>query len=143
MILIIDNYNSFVFNVARYLVELGEEVRVVRNDDIDAAAVRSLLPKAIVLSPGPCTPNETGVSLEIVKELSGAIPILGICLGHQCIGQAFGARSSARSIPCMVERLTSCMMDAPCLRVSPRHFVSGAITRLLSSSIPGSACPST
>jgi len=92
MILIIDNYDSFVFNVARYLVELGEEVRVVRNDDIDAAAVRLLLPKAIVLSPGPCTPNETGVSLEIVKELSGAIPILGICLGHQCIGQAFGAR---------------------------------------------------
>ena len=92
MILIVDNYDSFVFNVARYLVELGEEVRVVRNDDIDAAAVRWLLPKAIVLSPGPCTPNETGVSLEIVKELSGVIPILGICLGHQCIGQAFGAR---------------------------------------------------
>ena len=99
MILIVDNYNSFVFNVARYLVELGEEVRVVRNDDIDAAAVRSLLPKAIVLSPGPCTPNETGVSLAIVKELSGAIPIFGICSWAPMHRPSFWGPRRARAAP--------------------------------------------
>jgi para-aminobenzoate synthetase component II len=91
VILLVDNYDSFVFNVARYLVELDETVRVVRNDEIDAGAVHRLAPKAIVLSPGPCTPTEAGASLEIVTALSGEFPILGICLGHQCIGQAFGA----------------------------------------------------
>ena len=92
MILVIDNYDSFVFNVARYFSELGEAVQVLRNDAIDVAAVKALAPKAIVLSPGPCTPMQAGISLGIVAELSGEIPILGICLGHQCIGQVFGGR---------------------------------------------------
>jgi para-aminobenzoate synthetase component II len=92
MILVVDNYDSFVFNIARYLVELGEEVRVVRNDGIDVGAAIALAPKAIVLSPGPCTPTQAGASLALVTALSGALPILGICLGHQCIGQAFGAK---------------------------------------------------
>jgi len=92
MILIIDNYDSFVFNVARYFSELGETVKVVRNDAIDVGAIRGLSPRAVVLSPGPCSPLEAGVSCEIVRHLSGALPLLGICLGHQCIGQVFGWR---------------------------------------------------
>ena len=98
MILIIDNYDSFVFNVARYFSELGETVQVVRNDAIDVDAIRILSPKAVVLSPGPCSPLEAGVSCAIVRHLSGSLPILGICLGHQCIGQVFGWRvTRARS----------------------------------------------
>ena len=92
MILLIDNYDSFVFNVARYLTELGEEVEVARNDALDLAAIERHAPDALVISPGPCSPNEAGVSLEALRALSGRLPILGICLGHQCIGQAFGGR---------------------------------------------------
>ncbi|MCS0504182.1 anthranilate synthase component II [Ancylobacter mangrovi] len=92
MILLIDNYDSFVFNVARYLVELGAEVEVARNDALDLAAIEARRPDALVVSPGPCSPNEAGISLEAVRTLSGRLPILGICLGHQCIGQAFGGR---------------------------------------------------
>ncbi|MCS0496184.1 aminodeoxychorismate/anthranilate synthase component II [Ancylobacter sp. MQZ15Z-1] len=92
MILLIDNYDSFVFNVARYLVELGAEVEVARNDALDLAAIEARQPDALVVSPGPCSPNEAGISLEAVRALSGRLPILGICLGHQCIGQAFGGR---------------------------------------------------
>jgi para-aminobenzoate synthetase component 2 len=92
MILIIDNYDSFVFNVARYFVELGQSVEVIRNDAIEVEQVRQFRPHAVVLSPGPCTPTEAGVSCEIIRDLSGIIPILGICLGHQCIGQVFGGR---------------------------------------------------
>jgi para-aminobenzoate synthetase component II len=87
MILIVDNYDSFVFNVARYFEELGEKTKVVRNDEIVAA---DLNVKAIVISPGPCTPNEAGASMQIVREHSGKTPILGICLGHQVIGEVFG-----------------------------------------------------
>jgi anthranilate synthase/aminodeoxychorismate synthase-like glutamine amidotransferase len=89
MILIIDNYDSFVHNVASYFVELGQAVRVVRNDAVTKA---DLAARAIVISPGPCTPQEAGVSLDILREKSGRLPILGICLGHQCIGGAFGGR---------------------------------------------------
>lgn len=92
MILLIDNYDSFVFNVARYLTELGEEVEVARNDALDLASIEARAPEALVISPGPCSPNEAGISLEAVRALSGKLPILGICLGHQCIGQAFGGR---------------------------------------------------
>jgi anthranilate synthase/aminodeoxychorismate synthase-like glutamine amidotransferase len=92
MILLIDNYDSFVFNLARYFQRLGQETYVVRNDAIDAGAVRTLAPSAIVLSPGPCTPNEAGCSLELVRSLHREVPILGVCLGHQVIGQAFGGR---------------------------------------------------
>jgi anthranilate synthase component 2 len=90
MLLMIDNYDSFTFNLVQYLGELGEDVRVVRNDALDAAAIRALAPASIVISPGPGTPDDAGVTLEVVRELGGEVPILGVCLGHQAIGQAFG-----------------------------------------------------
>jgi anthranilate synthase component 2/para-aminobenzoate synthetase component 2 len=90
MILIIDNYDSFVFTVARYFTELGVDVQVLRNDAITAAEVEKLRPDAIVVSPGPCGPREAGHSMQIIERLSGQVPILGICLGHQCIGEVFG-----------------------------------------------------
>ncbi len=90
MLLLIDNYDSFVFNLARYFQRLGQDAHVVRHDAIDAAEVRQLRPGAVVLSPGPCTPNEAGCSLEIVRLLQDELPILGICLGHQAIAAAFG-----------------------------------------------------
>ena len=90
MLLLIDNYDSFTYNLAQYLGELGEEVRVVRNDAIAVDEVGRLGPARIVISPGPCTPNEAGISLDVIKAWAGRIPILGVCLGHQAIGQAFG-----------------------------------------------------
>src|SRR5438045_4189518 len=92
MLLMIDNYDSFTYNLVQYLGELGEEVKVVRNDEMPVDALEKLGPHRIVISPGPCTPNEAGVSLELVRRLAGRIPILGVCLGHQAIGQAFGGR---------------------------------------------------
>lgn len=92
MILLIDNYDSFVHNLARYFQCLGQRTHVVRNDATDVGAIRRERPAAIVLSPGPCTPEQAGCSLEIVSRLAGEIPILGVCLGHQAIGQAFGGR---------------------------------------------------
>ena len=92
MILVIDNYDSFTFNLVQYLWELGASVEVFRNDKIDIAGIRDRRPEALVLSPGPCTPSEAGVCVPAISELSGAIPILGVCLGHQAIGQAFGGR---------------------------------------------------
>lgn len=91
-LLMIDNYDSFTYNLVQYLGELGAAVVVKRNDDIDVAGARTLSPDAIVISPGPCTPKEAGVSLAILRELSAELPILGVCLGHQCIGEAFGGR---------------------------------------------------
>ncbi|MBI3838770.1 MAG: aminodeoxychorismate/anthranilate synthase component II [Planctomycetia bacterium] len=99
MILLIDNYDSFVFNLARYFERLGHPTRVVRNDAIEVAEIESLAPAAVVLSPGPCTPNEAGVSLSIVRRLATRLPILGICLGHQTIGAAFGGRVVRGSEP--------------------------------------------
>ena len=92
MILLIDNYDSFVHNLARYLVRLGVESCVVRNDAITLDDIRSMRPEAIVISPGPCTPTEAGISLQVVRELGAEMPILGVCLGHQVIGAALGAR---------------------------------------------------
>lgn len=91
-ILLIDNYDSFVHNLARYFERLGQPTHVVRHDAIDVAGVRQLCPSAVVLSPGPCTPREAGCSLDVVRELHGELPILGICLGHQAIAEALGAR---------------------------------------------------
>jgi anthranilate synthase component 2 len=90
MILMVDNYDSFTYNVVQYLAELKAEVKVYRNDQITIAEIEQLAPEKIVISPGPCTPNEAGVSVEAIKHFAGTIPILGICLGHQSIGQAFG-----------------------------------------------------
>lgn len=92
MILMIDNYDSFTYNIVQYLGELGADVRVFRNDEIGIADIESLAPEKIVVSPGPCTPNEAGVSLEVISTFAGRIPLLGICLGHQAIGQAFGGK---------------------------------------------------
>lgn len=92
MLLLIDNYDSFTFNLAQYLGELGEEVTVLRNDALDVAGIRALAPARIVISPGPGTPNDAGVSLALLQSMQGDVPILGVCLGHQAIGQAFGGR---------------------------------------------------
>jgi anthranilate synthase component II len=92
MIAMIDNYDSFTYNLVQYLGELGAEVKVWRNDEITVDALEALAPERIVLSPGPCTPNEAGITLEVLERLSERIPILGVCLGHQAIGQAFGGK---------------------------------------------------
>jgi len=92
MLLMIDNYDSFTFNLVQYLGELGVDVRVYRNDGISLEEVADLDPEQIVISPGPCTPNEAGISVPLIREFAGRIPILGVCLGHQSIGQAFGGR---------------------------------------------------
>ncbi len=92
MLLMIDNYDSFTYNLVQYFGELGALVRVVRNDETTVDEIRALEPERIVISPGPCTPNEAGISVAVVKEFGGRIPIMGVCLGHQCIGQAFGGR---------------------------------------------------
>ncbi|CAI8029408.1 Anthranilate synthase component 2 [Geodia barretti] len=90
--MLIDNYDSFTYNLYHYLAELGAEVRVALNDRISADSVEALGPDAIVVSPGPCTPKEAGVSCEVIQRFGQRIPILGVCLGHQCIGAAYGAR---------------------------------------------------
>ncbi|MEN8172604.1 MAG: aminodeoxychorismate/anthranilate synthase component II [Chloroflexota bacterium] len=92
MILIIDNYDSFVYNLARYVSELGHERRVVRNNEITLDEIARLAPSHIIVSPGPCTPNEAGISNDVIEHFGASIPILGVCLGHQCIGQVYGGR---------------------------------------------------
>ncbi len=92
MLLLIDNYDSFTWNLYQYFCELGAEVVVKRNDEISVADIATLAPQKIVISPGPCTPNEAGISLDVIRDYAGKLPILGVCLGHQAIGQAFGAR---------------------------------------------------
>jgi anthranilate synthase component 2 len=90
MLLMIDNYDSFTYNLVQYLGELGQDVKVVRNDEMSVDEIEALAPERIVLSPGPCTPNEAGVSLDVIRRFAGKLPILGVCLGHQAIGQAYG-----------------------------------------------------
>ena len=92
MILMIDNYDSFTYNLVQYFGELGADIKVVRNDEISIAEIAALAPEKIVISPGPCTPNEAGVSVDTIKTFAGKIPLLGVCLGHQSIGQAFGGK---------------------------------------------------
>ena len=92
MLLMIDNYDSFTYNLVQYLAEIGQEVEVIRNDKISIKEIKKLNPQYIVISPGPCTPNEAGISLDLIEAFKGKIPILGVCLGHQSIGQAFGGK---------------------------------------------------
>jgi para-aminobenzoate synthetase component II len=90
MILMIDNYDSFTYNLVQYLGELGADIRVYRNDQITVAEIQRLAPTKIVISPGPCTPTEAGISCDVIREFAGRVPLLGVCLGHQCIGEVFG-----------------------------------------------------
>src|SRR5665213_2453459 len=92
MLLLIDNYDSFTYNLTQYFGELGEEVRVVRNDQITLSEIETLRPARICISPGPCTPNEAGISIPLIRHFAGQVPLLGVCLGHQAIGAAFGGR---------------------------------------------------
>ena len=92
MLVMIDNYDSFTYNLVQYLGELGEEVRTFRNDEISLNEIEAMRPDRIMLSPGPCTPNEAGISLSVIEHFKGQVPLLGVCLGHQAIGQAFGGR---------------------------------------------------
>ena len=92
MLLMIDNYDSFTYNLVQYFAELGETVEVYRNDRIDVAGIRARRPERLVVSPGPCSPDEAGISVAAIRELAGTLPILGVCLGHQALGQAFGGR---------------------------------------------------
>ena len=99
MILVLDNYDSFVHNLARYIQQLGFDTQVFRSDKLSISDIKKLNPEAIIISPGPCTPNEAGISLEVVRQLGATLPILGICLGHQTIGQAFGATVCKARVP--------------------------------------------
>jgi anthranilate synthase/aminodeoxychorismate synthase-like glutamine amidotransferase len=99
MIVVIDNYDSFTYNLVQYLGELAGEVRVFRNDEVAVDDVAALRPEAVVISPGPCTPAEAGISTALVADLAGRIPVLGVCLGHQCIGAAFGGRIVRGQVP--------------------------------------------
>jgi anthranilate synthase component 2 len=90
MLLMIDNYDSFTYNVVQYLAELGADVKVVRNDEVSVADIAAMEPERLVISPGPCTPNEAGISMEAIRYFAGKLPILGVCLGHQAIGQVYG-----------------------------------------------------
>lgn len=92
MLLLIDNYDSFTHNLARYFVELGQDVKVVRNDQTDVAEIEKLAPDFLVISPGPCSPDESGISLQAIQSFHGKVPLLGVCLGHQALGQVFGAK---------------------------------------------------
>ncbi len=92
MLLMIDNYDSFTYNLVQYLGELGADVKVIRNDEVGVDEVERMQPERIVISPGPCSPNEAGISLGLIERLGGAVPILGVCLGHQAIGQAYGGK---------------------------------------------------
>ena len=100
MLLMIDNYDSFTYNIVQYLAQLGEDVMVVRNDEVAADAIASLRPDRLVISPGPCSPDEAGISVAAIKQYAGVVPLLGVCLGHQSIGAAFGAEV-VRSISLM------------------------------------------
>jgi anthranilate synthase component 2 len=120
MVLMIDNYDSFTYNLVQYLGELGAAVEVVRNDEVTVDEVARLRPERIVISPGPCSPNEAGISLETIRRLGGAVPLLGVCLGHQAIGQAFGGK--------VVHAKT--LMHG---KTSPIHHASGGVFRGLPS----------
>ena len=99
MLLMIDNYDSFTYNLVQYFGELGQEVKVFRNDEISIEDVQNLNPEYLVISPGPCAPKQAGVSLELIKTFKGKFPILGVCLGHQAIGEAFGGKIIKAPIP--------------------------------------------
>ncbi len=129
MLLLIDNYDSFVHNLARYFERLGQRTHVVRNDAIDSETIRTLRPAAIVLSPGPCTPREAGASLEIVYEMPADVPMLGVCLGHQVIAEALGGRIVRARRRCTGKHRKSSITGPACLADCLRPFEWAGITR--------------
>lgn len=131
MILVIDNYDSFVQNLARYFRQLGCSTKVVRNDEVTVNDVRNIKPQAIVISPGPCTPNEAGVSLDLVRELHCKIPILGICLGHQAIVQALGGAVVASHQPMHGRESNVVHWDSPMFDSVPSPFRAGRYHSLI------------
>lgn len=120
MLLMIDNYDSFTYNLVQYFLELGEEVKVIRNDKLDCADIEEMAPRRLVISPGPCTPKEAGISVPAIRQFAGKIPMLGICLGHQSMTEAFGGR---------VVRAERLMHG----KTSPIHHDGGALFKGLSS----------
>ena len=138
MLLMIDNYDSFTYNLVQYLGELGEEVKVLRNDEITLEGVEQLAPARIVISPGPCTPNEAGISVPLVRRFAGKIPILGVCLGHQASGRRSAAGSCMPGSSCTARRPRSTTTDAACSAGCPTRSPRRAIIRWRSS---GRACP--
>jgi anthranilate synthase/aminodeoxychorismate synthase-like glutamine amidotransferase len=133
MILVIDNYDSFVHNLARYFRQLGCETVVVRNDQIDAAVVRKINPQAIVISPGPCTPNKAGYSIDAVKEFGSVLPILGICLGHQAIVQALGGTIRLANEPVHGRQSSIQHFGSPMFRGIKKSFDAGRYHSLVAS----------
>ena len=130
MILVLDNYDSFTYNLVQYLGELGAAVKVVRNDELGVDAAVALEPERIVISPGPCTPNEAGISLELIRRLAGKVPILGVCLGHQAIGQAFGGKVvHAQHVMHIVSNVEGrCAPGVDALDVFKASFPAGTVT---------------
>lgn len=128
MILIVDNYDSFVYNIARYFEELGESVLVKRNDEVGTADLKA---KAIVISPGPCTPHEAGESLDIVRQYSGKLPILGVCLGHQCIGEVFGGKVLRAKRPMHGDSSEIAHNGKDIFKGIPNHFSAGRYHSLI------------
>ena len=122
MLLMIDNYDSFTYNLVQYFAELGEEVKVFRNDEIAVADIAKLKPARICISPGPCSPAEAGISVETIKRYAGQIPILGVCLGHQAIGEAFGGKLCALRKSCMAKLIAFTILVLVSLRISPTHL---------------------
>jgi anthranilate synthase component II len=122
MLLMIDNYDSFTYNLVQYLGELGQQVKTVRNDAVGIAEIEAMAPERIVVSPGPCTPDEAGISLEVLRHFGGRLPILGVCLGHQAIGQAFGGKvvRAQRVMHGKVDRIET--TGAGVFRELPRRF---------------------
>jgi para-aminobenzoate synthetase component 2 len=135
MILIVDNYDSFVFNIARYFEELGVRTKVVRND---AVTTSDLEAKAIVISPGPCTPNEAGASLQIMREFSGKLPILGVCLGHQVMGEVFGGHVVRAKRPLHGEASKITHNGAGIFQGLPQGFSAGRYHSLIVVDVGGS-----
>jgi anthranilate synthase/aminodeoxychorismate synthase-like glutamine amidotransferase len=135
MILMIDNYDSFTYNLVQYLGELGAKVKTVRNDAITTAQIRELNPEGIVISPGPCTPDDAGISLAVVAELGESYPILGVCLGHQCIGQVFGGRV-VRADKIMHGKTSMMHPPRACVPVCQIRLTRPAITRWCCEKMP-------
>ena len=128
MILIIDNYDSFVYNIARYVEELGERAEVKRNDEVDVGAIKA---KAIIISPGPCTPQEAGCSLDVIRRYSGKLPILGVCLGHQAIGDVFGATVTRARRPLHGEASEIMHQGQGVFEGLPNRFLAGRYHSLI------------